>query len=107
MNASITGYMDALHDAGQEVLLARLKIENIKRDLVKAETALMAAKERAREAQQVLCQVESTQVREEITSREVEIARMKGIVLNKGDKLTRAIKQLLRETPALPQFKAA
>lgn len=102
--ATIKGYMDAALAAEDDVLYAQVKVSIAQREVVKAQTTLVGARERAREAREVLRLAQSREVREEVSSRDVEIAHMKGIVLSVGDLLTPSVKALLRETPALPRF---
>ena len=68
MSASdtIKGYMEAMLAAEEDCLYAAVKISNLKRDLTKAETAMIEAKERAREARELLRIVQSREVREEV-----------------------------------------
>jgi hypothetical protein len=102
--STIEGLIDAACEANANVLHALRKVELARADLVKAETSLVGAKCHAREAEEILRLARAREPREEVTSREVEIARMKGIVLSQGDTLTAALKAQLRDTPALPQF---
>jgi hypothetical protein len=98
MNATLEGYLTAQAEAQDDARAIALAIARLKRDLTKFETVLVGAKERERKASEAIYAFRSQEVRTEITSREVEIAYMKGIILHVGDSLTNGVKGLLRDS---------
>jgi len=104
MNATIKGYMDACLESESEVEEILLKITAVRRELIKLDSDLVGAKERAKAAKEVLRLAASQEVIEYVTPREREIAHMKGLTLNVGDPLSLEEKQELFRTPALEQF---
>lgn len=99
MNPTIAGLIDAAHEAQAEVRSAIRGVELAKREVTKKETALVGAKVRAREAEEILRLARSSEVVYYVTQREVDLAAMKGIYLAVGQELTPDIKEALRCEP--------
>lgn len=104
LKATIEGYKAACIEAAEEESMARLAVETARANLRRAETVLIGAKERSIQAREALRQFEDRRVYDEVTSREVEIALMKGVTLHQGEELTQELKDMLRYAPALERF---
>jgi phage shock protein A len=96
IESTLAGYQEAVAEAGDDLREIDLQIAALKRNLEKLRDKKIEAQVRLSKHQEELRIASSRLVREEVTSREVEIAWMKGIRLNVGDKLTREVKALLR-----------
>lgn len=72
------------------------KIKQIKKELSQAESELVGARERILALREVVRITNSQKVVEEVFSREVQIAHMKGHEIEKGDVLTAEIRAILR-----------
>ena len=72
--------------------------------LEKLESKRIGAQQAKRQAHEVMRLALSSQVNDEITAREVEIAAMKGLSLIAGEPLTDEVRARIRNTPALPFF---
>jgi hypothetical protein len=99
ITASFEGFYAAMHDAQDEDRLLSIKEAQLVRDLDKVRTLRVGAKEKALKAKQDLLRARARQVREEVTLREVDIARMRGMTLALGEPLTIEIKSMLYPAP--------
>jgi hypothetical protein len=91
----------ALRDAAKETLqqeqVVLAKMRALRAELSLLETEYVGLHETLRITREVLYLTESCQVKEEATSREVAIARMKGFRLDLGQALTHEVKLQLRK----------
>lgn len=99
MNPTIAGLIDAACEAQAEVRQAIRQVELAKREVTKKETALVGAKCRAREAEEILRLARSSEVVYYVTQREVDLAAMKGMILVVGQEYTAEIKESIRCMP--------
>ena len=72
------------------------KIVQVNKELSKLTDEKIGLSENIRSLKETLAKAKAQDTSEEITAREVEIARMKGFELVLGDKLTDEIRQLLK-----------
>lgn len=96
LKPTIEGFIASSAEAEDDVRELSLKVQIAQRDLRRAQTALVGAKERARKAREELRQFKAQRVYEEVTAREVQIAHMKGFEIGLGNELTAEIKAMLR-----------
>lgn len=101
---TLQGLKAACLEAIEDERTALDAVVRCQKALLQAQTVLVGAKVRAREARELLRTTEQQIVRDEITSREVEIALMKGIVLQLGGTLTPEIKRAIADSPSLAKF---
>lgn len=73
------------------------KIKHLRRELAEAESKLVGARETIRHLREQVRIDASKEVREELTSRDVEILRARGYVVSHGDVITPDIKSALRQ----------
>lgn len=102
--ATIEGYMAAAREAEDNVEDLDYQIEAARRELRALESKRVGAHEAKRKAHDALRKALASQVRDEVSFREVEIAAMKGIHITAGDPLTPELKERIRSTPALARF---
>ena len=102
--ATIEGYMAAAREAEDNLEDVNYQIRTLKRELEKLESKRIGAQQAKRQAHEVMRLALSSQVNDEITAREVEIAAMKGLSLIAGEPLTDEVRARIRNTPALPFF---
>lgn len=101
LRPTIEGLKAACVEAVEEEKLARVTADNARKAFENAQDALLGAKLRAEEAKGILRKFEESQIREEVTQREVDIAMMKGLQFTAGEEYTQEKRDLLRTTEAL------
>ena len=93
--STIEGLIAAALDAHDAVRHVSITCAKAQRDLSKEQDKLVAAKEAARKADELLRLARQSDTTEEVTERHVEIARMRGISLRVGEELTPVVKTLI------------
>ena len=101
LRPTIEGLKAACVEAVEEEKLARVTADNARKAFEYAQDALLGAKLRAEEAKGILRKFEESQIREEVTQREVDIALMKGLLFTVGEEYTQQKRDLLRTTKPL------
>ena len=102
--ATIDGFISAAREAEDVIEDLDYQIKTLKRELTRLESLKIGELRAKRASYDSLRQAMSSLVTDEITFREVEIAAMKGLTLVVGEPLTNAIRNRIRNTPALPFF---
>lgn len=102
--ATIEGFMSAAREAEESLEDIDYQIKTLKRELTKLESLRIGAQQAKRQAHETMRLALSSQVNDEVTYREVEIAAMKGLILIAGEPLTNEVRARIRNTPALPFF---
>lgn len=96
IKGTLEGYLAAEADANDELRHLDITIARVKRDLDALVTQRVGARLKADTCRELARVEKAKQVHDEITSREVEIARWRGITLVVGDELTSTVKVMLR-----------
>lgn len=104
--ATIQGYMAAAKECEEEVEDLDYKIRDLKKELHRLEALRVGALEATRQAHDLVRRAKMSEVNDEVSNREVEIAAMKGLDFILGQPFTDHMKALLRNTPPLPRFRS-
>lgn len=95
-NQSQSQLQEAINELDKDLQATGIQLERAKRDVRKIETERVGLRERRRVLADKLARLQSSEVKDFATTREVGIAHMLGISLAVGDLLTPRIKQALR-----------